>query len=105
MIKLYKNAKVILGNVLFKNYGFSEFSLIGNKNYGEYISLLNPHQTKVYKVDNYLMIEWNDPYTMYITRFNLNGEFISIEREMWFEYKMPFFTKVVIYDSNLIIKK
>lgn len=88
----------------FKHYGFSEFSKIRDKKFDEYVSLLNPNQTKVYQVGKYKKIEWNDLYTLYVAVFNQNGELVCIEREVWYEYRFMFFGKKVIFDCHRNIK-
>jgi hypothetical protein len=47
----------------------------------------------------YEKIKWQDEFTLCIAVFNKNGEFITIEREVWYEYKFPLFKKRVILDT------
>ncbi len=96
---------LIFFNIAFSTYQFSDFSKLGKLSFSDYINKLNPSQTKVSNQKEFNVIEWEDYYTYYMVVFNTNGEFISIEREVWFEYKLPWFKKCVIYDSNKILQK
>lgn len=91
--------------IVFSDYGFSEFSKIGKQNYDDYIRLLNPHQTWVYQEGDLKKIQWQDLFTLYVAVFNKDGEFVCVEREVWYEYKFPFYKKKVIFDTYGIIKR
>lgn len=90
-------------NIVFSEYTFSEFSTIGKRNYDDYIRLLNSNQTLVYQVGDLKKIEWQDLFTLYVVVFNIDGEFICVEREVWYEYKFPFYKKKAILDTCGVI--
>ena len=86
-------------NRIYNDYSFSDFSKIRRKSFDEYVRLLNPKQTLIYQEGDLKKIEWQDDFTLYIAVFDKNGEFITIEREVWYEYKFPLFKKRVILDT------
>lgn len=96
-------AKSLLINViqwLFNNYKWSDISKLGQVSFEEYISQLNPSQTKVIEDDKFKRIQWEDEQTLYIVRFTKGGKFLMIEREVWYEYQLPFFKKKIILDER-----
>lgn len=96
-------AKSLLINAiqrLFNNYKWSDISKLGQVSFEEHISKLNPSQTKVIEDDKFKRIQWEDEQTLYIVRFTKGGEFLMIEREVWYEYQLPFFKKKIILDER-----
>jgi hypothetical protein len=85
---------------LFNNYKWSDISKIGEATYDEYISRLNPKQTKVSEDSKYKRIHWEDEQTLYVIRFTKQGKFLMIEREVWYEFSLPFFKKKIILDER-----
>jgi hypothetical protein len=85
---------------LFNNYKWSDISKIGEATYDEYISRLNPKQTKVSEDSKYKRIHWEDEQTLYVVRFTKQGKFLMIEREVWYEFNLPFFKKKIILDER-----
>ncbi len=81
---------------------FSELSKIGPLEYSIYVKRLNPNQTCLYEDVNFKWLEWHDRYTYYLIKFNKQGAFLSIEREIWYDYNFPFCRKKIIFDSSII---
>jgi len=91
-------------SILFKGYTFSEFSILRKRSYDEYINILNPNQTILYQKGDFKIIEWQDPFTLFVAVFDKHGEFVCIEREVWYEYKFPLLKKRVMLDTKDIFK-
>jgi hypothetical protein len=85
---------------LFNNYKWPEISKLGQASYEEHVSRLNPKQTKVFEDEEFKRIHWEDEQTLYIVRFNKEGKFLMIEREVWYEYQLPFLKKKIILDER-----
>jgi hypothetical protein len=86
----------------FMEYRFSDFAKIRIKTFDELVNSLNPNQTIIYLKGDFKIIEWHDPFTLFVVVFNRTGDFVCIEREVWYEYKFPFFKKTVILDTKNI---
>lgn len=85
---------------LFNNYKWSDISKLGQVSFDEHILRLNPKQTKVFEDHEYKRIQWEDEQTLYVVRFNKEGKFLMIEREIWYEYQLPFLKKKIILDER-----
>jgi hypothetical protein len=85
---------------LFNTYKWSDICKIGEATFDEYILQLNPKQTKVTEDNKYKRIHWEDEQTLYVIRFTKQGKFLMIEREVWYEYNLPFFKKKIILDER-----
>jgi len=89
---------IIYYEIIFAQYTFSKFCKIGKKSFFEYLRQLNPKQITIYENEFNIRLKWEDDFTLYIVKFSLNGDFISIEREIWYEYSLPWLKKKVLLD-------
>ena len=85
---------------LFNPPPMSRFSQISPGDLAHYVSQLNPKQTCVLHDGNYIQLQWKDRYTFYQVRFGLDGKFIKIDRQVWYEYPFPFFIRRVMMEIN-----
>ncbi len=89
---------------IFNSYNFSDISklMCDNASFEEYIIELNPSQTKVFEEKEFKRIRWEDEKTLFIVRFSKEGKLLFIEREVWYEYTLPFFHKVKVMDNRYV---
>ena len=94
---MYKVIRIYF-EIIFAHYTFSEFCKIGKRSFIEYLKLLDPKQITIYENEFNIRLKWEDDFTLYIVKFSLNGDFVSIEREIWYEYSLPWLKKKVLLD-------
>ena len=85
---------------LFNPPPMSKFSNISPGDLEHYVGQLNPNQTSVLYHGEFIYLEWMDRYTFYRLRFGLDGKFIKIDRQVWYEYPFPFFIRRVMMEIN-----
>lgn len=85
---------------LFNPPPMSKFSYISPGDLEHYVGQLNPNQTSVLYHGEFIYLEWMDRYTFYRLRFGLDGKFIKIDRQVWYEYPFPFFIRRVMMEIN-----
>jgi len=81
---------------------FSIFSQITKGDLNQYISQLNPAQTRLFDEGECTILQWQDHYTFFQVRFDAQGKFLQIDREIWYEYPFPLFIRRVLLSVNNI---
>lgn len=84
----------------FCQYKFSEAGSLGNLTFDEYVLRLNPKQITISEDENFKRICWEDFQSLFIFRFDKNGKFLIVEREVWYEYKFFLFGRKTTVDIN-----
>ncbi len=79
---------------------FSEAGLLGNLPFEEYVSRLNPKQMTISENKNFKRIYWEDFQSIFVFRFDNNGKFLMVEREVWYEYEFFLFQRRKIVEIN-----
>ena len=90
----------LLSYLFYHKYRWSKASKIGPVSYNEYINLLGRENIVVSEDSDSKRIEWEDISTLYVFRFSKKGEFQIVEREVWYDYKWPSLSKLVILEVS-----
>lgn len=95
-----KNIIILYFQGIINQYKFSDVGSIGEASFDYYITKLNPNQTKIIEDEYFKRIVWEDLNSFFIIRFSKNGEFLLIEKEVWYEFRFPFFSRKVYQEIN-----
>jgi hypothetical protein len=84
----------------YHKHRFSVITKIGPVGFDEYIKILGRENVKVFNYESYKRILWEDVCSLYVIRFSNEGEFLQFEREVWYEYKLPWLTKTILLEVD-----
>jgi hypothetical protein len=95
---MFTNLLFTIQYIFYYRHRFSKASKLGPVSYGEYIKVLGTENVICTSDKNYKRIKWEDKCTLYVFLFSLDGQFKTVEREIWYVYKFPKLTKTVLLD-------